>query len=359
MKHLICCLLLSLSLSNAAWGGADLTVSEEQIELLGIQFAPVRVVDHTTGHHVPATVINSPLAATSVTALFDGILDEWRAAPGEALEKGQVVARLSSQSLLDLQNRFIAARAEVQRAQFEYQKDQRLFESGVIAETRLQKSRQRFETARSNLSAHQQHLTAAGFSPEQTAQFIEQTIPLGVYSLRAPVSGHLAQRHFRTGDYVEAKALVASLQSAQAAWVHARIPVSLAKPLNIGQALVLSSGEQLILRQKNIEVNQSNQLLDIYAEFDTQAPFYAGQLVTLILPGAQEGVLVPASAITRSGSDTRVYVKHAGRIETRSLALEALGDSYLAKSGLQPGELIAIKGTAALKGIELGLGGGE
>ena len=70
-------------------------------------------------------------------------------------------------------------------------------------------------------------------------------------------------------------------------------------------------------------------------------------------------MLVPAAAVTHSGSDTTVYVRHADGVEARPISLLPLGNHYLATEGIAPGEELVIEGAALLKGIQIGLGSGE
>ena len=60
-----------------------------------------------------------------------------------------------------------------------------------------------------------------------------------------------------------------------------------------------------------------------------------------------------------SGNVATVYVRTNSGVEARELSLLSVGADYLAESGLRAGELIAIQGSAVLKGIQLGLGSGE
>ena len=95
------------------------------------------------------------------------------------------------------------------------------------------------------------------------------------------------------------------------------------------------------------------------AEFDAAASFMTGQILTVNLPSSRQGILIPDRAVVHTGQDTTVYVRTAAGVEARNLNLRSLGADYLAESGIREGEQIAIQGTAVLKGIQLGLGGGE
>jgi len=70
-------------------------------------------------------------------------------------------------------------------------------------------------------------------------------------------------------------------------------------------------------------------------------------------------VLVPASAVVHTGDETSVFVRTATGVEIRQLELRPVGSHYRAQHGISVGEELVVSGAALLKGMQLGLGGGE
>ncbi len=114
-----------------------------------------------------------------------------------------------------------------------------------------------------------------------------------------------------------------------------------------------------ILKYKNAAVNPTTQMVDIMAALEQPQTSLPGQTLMLTLPPLARGVLVPAAAVTHSGNATTVYVRSENGVEARVVALLPMGNHYLATGGIFPGEELVVEGTALLKGIQLGLGGGE
>jgi hypothetical protein len=115
----------------------------------------------------------------------------------------------------------------------------------------------------------------------------------------------------------------------------------------------------LTLRQKDLVIDSSNQTIKLLAEFNTNTSFTTGQVLSIVLPPVDNGVLIPDRAVVHTGGETIIYVRTAAGIEARALELQSIGADYLASEGIAVGEEIAIQGTAVLKGIQLGLGGAE
>lgn len=338
----------------------SVAISPEDIVHMGIVFAPLQSVDISAGARFPATVVNSPDHAGAVTALWSGTVHDWSGIAGDPVSAGTVLANVRSQQVLALQEAWMAAVAALESADFALRRDDTLFAQGVIAQQRLTQTRLAQQQAAFAERSARAPLNQGGFDAASLQALREQGRGLGEYSLLAQEDGILTQRLYPAGAWVEAGAVVATLNAGTRRWASAHVPARAAAAVEIGQRLsIAGSGETLTLRQKDFVVDTSNQTIELLAEFDNDAAVTTGQIVALVLPPSAPGILVPERAVVHSGSSTTVYVRTAAGVEARTLALQSIGADYLALDGLAPGEEIAIQGTAVLKGIQLGLGGGE
>jgi RND family efflux transporter MFP subunit len=337
-----------------------LDLSQADIERHGIVFAPVKGVDARTGTRVPARVINSPQRQSTIIAPYAGILEKWRVALGEKVTAGTVLASLRSQQIVDIQQQWLAANTLLDQARFERQKDQQLFEAGIIAAQRLKQTKADYSRARFQQLALTEKLQQAGFNQADLKQLSSGGMNPGIYFIVATVDGRLSQRRVDTGDYLHANSPVAALQQSTLPWIRAQIPTSLAGGLQVGQALSIhATNDPLTLKQKDLQVNPGTQTLEILAEFNQPTALMTGQIVSLILPPSESGVLVPAGAVVHTGDETRVFVRTPTGVEVRQLELRPVGSHYRAQHGIAIGEELVVSGAALLKGMQLGLGGGE
>lgn len=341
-----------------------IAISDADISRMGIVFAPVRAMDASAGARFPATVINSPDAVTTLSARFAGVIEQWLQSAGSPLEAGTVLAVIRSPELLDVQNAWIAAAAERERAEFELAKDESLLERGVISRQRLVQTRNRtLQSAFAEKSMRAQ-LALAGFENAALQALRETGEGLGSYFLVAPAKAVLSQRIGNVGSYVEANMPLAYLNSGERRWVSIHVPGRFASEVALGQSLqVADSGESLTLRQKDYVIDSSNQTIELFAEFDAvedgSRRFTTGQIISVVLPPSREGVLISDRAVVHSGNVATVYVRGPSGVEARELTLRSVGAQYLAESGITAGEMVAIQGAAVLKGIQLGLGSVE
>lgn len=324
---------------------------------LGLVFATLAAPDAADGAQFPARVSGSPLEASELHAVHGGTLEAWHVQPGEAVEAGTVVASLRSASALALQQEYVAAEAAQRQAAFELGRDRTLFEQGIIAEQRLRDTERRAREAAFNLQAAELALAQTGFTPAELGTLREQGTALGLYRIRAPFAGMLAHLDHVAGDRVDEGDALASF-SGERLWVRAELPAALAARVTAGQRLrLVDGGAELVVRVKDGAVDTVTQTVGIQAEFNGSVDLLPGQLVTLALPPVDAGVVVPADAVVRSGSDMLVYVRRPGGVEARAVTLQPLGANYLATTGLATGDAVVVRGASLLKGIALGLGG--
>lgn len=358
--------LMAIALySTMAGAEADsstrISLNDTAIQRLDIRFATLRANDSSHGFHAPAVVIHSPNARSGITTVFSGRLSEWHHNGGDTVTAGEAIATLVSSELAAIQQRWIAARHHLSAARIELEKDRKLFDDGIISRQQLLQSERQYQQAIFDHSAYQRQLTQAGFSATELEALLANQLPPGEYTLKAPQSGELSRSYYASGDPVEANQAVATITSAaEALWVRASVSAALVEGLQPGDSLsILGEPTPLVLVSRNKELSATTQTLEILARFTAQNSQLPGRQVTLVLPSAINGVHVPGAAVTHTGTSTYVYVRHADGIEARQLTLLPLGNDYLATSDLQAGEQLVVQGSALLKGIQLGLGGGE
>ncbi len=351
---------LALALCAQLQAQEPVAISPEDIVRMGVVFTPVQATDTSTGARFAATVVNSPDTAAMVSSLWSGTLSRWHAVAGDSVAAGALLATVRSQYILPLQEAWISAVTALESADLALQRDETLFAQGVIAEQRLNQTRLAQQQASFSERSARAQLGQGGFDAARLQALRERSEGLGEFYLLAPEAGVLSQRLHTAGDFVSAGEAVATLNAGSQRWLSAHVPARAAQDLSLGQHLsVAGTGDTLTLRQMDYVIDSSNQTIELLAEFDGPTTLATGQVVALVLPPSAPGVLVPERAVVHSGSVTTIYVRTAAGVEARTLTLRPVGADYLAMDGLRAGEEVAIQGTAVLKGIQLGLGGGE
>jgi len=356
-----CSIITLLALSTPAlFAQEPIDISDADISHMGIVFAPAQATDSTAGARFAATITNSPDSVATLSARYSGVIEQWHLNAGAQVSAGELLATLRSPEILATQNQWIAALSMQENAQFELRKDQALFEQGIISQQRLLQTQTHTEQASFSANSIRAQLALAGFNDTRLNALRENGTGLGSYYLIAPSNSVLSQRLGSVGDYVAQNEPLASLNADGPRWASVHVPGRLATDVSIGQTLsIAGTGETLTLRQKEYVIDSSNQTTELLAQFDANNSFIPGQVVSVVLPPSRQGVLVPDRAVVHNGNSTVVYVRTSAGVQARELDLLSVGADYLAQSGLNAGDMIAIQGSAVLKGIQLGLGSGE
>lgn len=339
-----------------------IVLSTEDQARLGIVSQALDAAGSQSGMRVPAVVIPSPDTPSILQSRYVGVLQRWHQTGGAQLEAGDIVATLNSAELAQIQQQWLDASVELANQQAKLKRDRELFGEGIISRQRLEQTQRAYQQARFKREATYHQLQLAGFDTKALEALRDGQGKPGDYPLIAQQPGQLNRHFIRIGDQVAAGQTVATITSTQALWLRANVSAPLADGLALGQTLQATTGSQhasLILVSKNHQLNDDTQRVEILARFTEATDLRPGQSLSLVLSSVHSGVRVPASAVTHSGSITSIYLRNNEGFEKRDVQLTPLGADYLATDTLAPGDIVAVEGTAQLKGITLGLGGGE
>ncbi len=332
-------------------------LDDASINRLGIVFQAVAAPEVGEGARFAATVIASPQAASELHAVHAGVLEGWQVQPGQRVNAGELLAVLRSDDVAALQQQWMSADASAALAARALERDQSLFADGIIARQRLQAAEQEAAAAKFSASALAAQLERSGYAGSDRAALQSGKAMPGRYYVKAPITGVVTHLRHVTGDLVEAGEIVVSL-AGDGLWVTAEIPARLAARIQTGQTLQLADHSvALTVRQIDQAVDTTTQTIGVLAELASTATVLPGQVVTVVLPALEQGVVVPAEAVVRNGADRAVFVRNDAGVESRVLVLQPFGADYLATNGLAAGEEVVVRGASVLKGITLGLGG--
>jgi len=357
MSRVSLSLLLFALMPVSGVGQQHLSLSEADINLLGLKFAPVAYAENQVGIELPAQVVTSPDVLTEVRSRYGGVLEHWNHAAGVAVERGEVLAVIRSPEILSLQQEYLVQHNNLMLETQRLEREQRLLSQGIISEQRYLQSAGQQRAVELATNALVMQLQQAGLDETSLHELREGRFDSGVLLIRAPQNGLLTHRSFRVGQYVEANEIVANLDEPGNPWVAVQVPARLAAFLEIGSSLGLQNSDTaLTLRQRDFAIDPDSQSMEVLAQFDTPADFLPGQLLTVSLRPGQGALFVPAVAVVHDGAETLVYVRNPEGVEARRINLMPVGNGYLASSALSAGDEILIQGAALVKGIQLGLG---
>jgi RND family efflux transporter MFP subunit len=305
---------------------------------------------------VPARVEARPGGAADVVAPIDGRLTRVLDLPlGASVTRGQELARLLPPpavpgDLPQLQR----ARAEAQTALALVTRDrgraERLTKAGAAPEKRLDEARSAEEQAKARLAA-----ADASLAQYNTARTGGTSEAEGLFFIRAPVSGVIAQRDAATGANVAAGTILFRVVDAAQVHVVGQVPED-----DAARARAVSAAEiEVQGRQDRVAAGRLASLGKVLDPQSRTLPItFALDNRTLGLPVGQSVFLhllmdttaprpvVPAAAVVDDAGRPIVFVQREGEtFERRAVRLGGrTGDLVQITEGVKPGDRVVTKG---------------
>lgn len=358
-------LALGLALPLGCPGADEMKIGAEQIRALGIQTAPVSRERAAQIAGLPALVVVPNEQLQVVSAPLAGLVEQLLVAAHQPVSKGQVLARLQSPELADLQHTYLQAATQADLARANLERDAALFKEGIIAESRYLAARSRSVEAAADLAERTQALRLAGMSPEALARLRAGQRVGTLVELVAPFDGVVLEQHAVAGQRLEPRAPVATVARLSPLWLEIQVPVArLGAPsgdVREGAAVVVpaaQAGGEVIAVGRS--VTSGNQTVLVRARIDRGTErLRPGQYVEASLEVADAGTTfgVPAEALVHIAGKPALFVRTAQGFSARPVQVlgEAAGKAIVA--GLKGDEQVAVKGVAALKAAAAGIGG--
>ncbi|MEN8446939.1 MAG: efflux RND transporter periplasmic adaptor subunit [Cyanobacteria bacterium J06555_13] len=242
----------------------------------------------------------------------------------------------------------------------------KLFEEGAIAQLRLDEGLLEVEAARNELAAAQEQVVAAEAAVNQAGSSIRQAeaqadesfVSLQSKEVVTPIAGVVGNLSVKRGEYIGTGDEIVKVTQTENLFLNLQVPSNRSSQLKEGLTVQLfdpTTDKQLTTGTVDFvspTVDTEGQTILAKALFnDVGRKLRDGQYVEArIIWDTDEGVLIPTTAITRSGSKNFVYVvneepNEAGQ-ETVGLKPVELGpiqgDRYEVTSGLEAGDRLVV-----------------
>jgi membrane fusion protein (multidrug efflux system) len=244
------------------------------------------------------------------------------------------------------------AKASLDLAEAEYNRMRSLVDQKVISQSEFDQRRTQLEAARQNFQTEQNTADQSYRSLEGArARVALARKSVADTSVRAPLTGLVAERAVSVGDYVTRGQRVATVVRIDPLRVELTIPEQHVSHIKIGQQVRLTvdayPGEEFAATVRFVSPSlRSDQRALTVEAMATNADgrlkpgFFATALVRQ--PDAAPALLVPASAVETVAGTSRVYTVKDNRIEERIVTLgEKLDTKIEITSGVATGDIVA------------------
>lgn len=359
------------AVSHAQADQGILHVSPAQQQQLGIQVQSLSVPAADTrsapGLRLSGQVISPRNAQTIVSPLLSGHVQEVRVSAMQAVRQGQVLATMISPEAMSLQREYLQLAIQAKLAREKKERDESLFQDGIIARSRVEESRALLIQAEAGARERQQTLKAAGFPDAALKQLVQQQQIQPALAIIANSSGTLTELQLKPGQKIDAGMPVATISKNGAFWVEFQVAAGLAAQIKNGDQIRVAACQDA-LRVTAVAAHVQTETQNRIVRAEQSKPesclqlnqFVEGRLESAQIPAAS--FALPRSAIIQLQGKSWIFIRQPqGYLPVAVNIVQQQGEQSwiraVQEKQLAAGVQVVVKGISGLKGLMLGMGG--
>jgi len=278
-------------------------------------------------------------------------------------------------TLSSLEAQRLSKLSDVKYNQKQYERYDRLYAAGAVAQQQRDQYSNSIDSARSSLSSIEQQIQAQRSAVAKAQSSIQQAqantqqqrVQLGYYKILAPFTGIVGDIPVKLGDFVNTSTNLTSVTQNQPLEVNISIPIEDAPKLRQGMLVELMDGQGQDIGPSRVffiapRTDSNTQSVLVKSLFDnSKNQLRANQYVRAkVIWDQRPGLLIPATSIARIAGQNFVYVAQTQQAQTKGqdqqgktqlvarekpVKLGSIeGNNYQVLQGLQPGDKIVISG---------------
>ena len=355
-------LLLVLLISATPVLAQKLAVTEQEQTLLGIGVQTINARDEGGVGEITMRVAFAPDGEWAIKTPLSGVLQRVFVQEGEQVKTGDPLVVVRSSEMVALQRDYLKARAELNLQVSVYQRDKQLSDAGSISDRRWQETRFNHDTAQAEFAGLRGQLMLAGMSEVDLERLVKNMEIGPDVVLRSPSDAIVIARPAMLGDQLGGSELLVKLGETEKLVLEGNLSKSAAAQLAVGDQIALKNNgaarAELVFVASVID--PQSQTVHVRAEPMDSSLLRPGQLTRWEVLSSGLLLTVPSSAVVKLDEKDSVYLSVPGGFEVRAVEVKSTGGGgWIVLSGLSTGDRVAVTGTAVLKGMSMGIGGGD
>jgi membrane fusion protein, heavy metal efflux system len=274
------------------------------------------------------------------------------------------LVELNSPDLLSMQRNYLKALDEFKLGGFVYQRDQKLFEDGVIAQRRWQETQAQYHAFMSEADEHKQLLQSAGMVDGDIAQLGKTHHLSSRLRLTSPITGVVMERMAVAGERVDSLAPIYHIANLDELWLEINIPQERLASLKIGDKVQLENSDitaKITLLGQSVDPENQTVLARAVIQGKATAIRAEQRLNIQIIQTSNQALFkVPNTAIAQNKGEAFIFVRNTDGFAVMPVTvIGKQGEESIISGDLAVDSTIAINGAVALKANWLGLGSAE
>jgi cobalt-zinc-cadmium efflux system membrane fusion protein len=295
-----------------------------------------------------------------ITSLVGGVVKSVEVDLGSQVDRGDLLARITSATIGEAQGDYLRALAERELRSKTFQRERDLLAQRVSSQREYQEAEAAHQASAAAVRQARQRLLVLGFDESQIEAMAGQGGMTGVLELRAPFGGEIVERTAVQGAVVDEADVLFTLADTSVLWAMVNIPES--------QLLRVRTGQDVELTVESLPGQSfAGTLTWVSATVDKRTRMARGRVEVANTGGrlkaqmfaharistthSDRAVVVPLSAVQNVTGTPIVFVRSSDDLfEARPVTLGAKHNGRIEIArGLRPDESVVVAGGFALK----------
>ena len=292
----------------------ELKLSKEQSQQLAIQLGNTQEKLISSTIIVQGMIDLPPQNIISVNFPLAGFLKQTKLIPGMQVRKGEVIATINDQAIVQMQQEFLMSKAKLELLKLEMSRQQELKQANAGVLRNFQQTESEFKIQSITYNALKEKLKMIGIDTER----LDEHNLSGEVVIKSPINGYVSKVNVNTGKYIQPTETLFELIDPDD--IHVALTIFQKDLVSVVKgAKVMVYQPQDISRKFQAEVILINKGIDddrtatAHCHFDNIPPtLLPGMLVEaeVAIENKKANVL-PEEAVVRFGKDQFVFVMTA------------------------------------------------
>ncbi len=359
-------LLVAITINaQAATPDRNLPLDIKQQSALGVTLTNVQLAQ-SEPLQASATVTVPTGREVAVTAPYPGQMVRISAGIGDTVKAGAPLGQFVSPSAGDARRLQQEATIESRLSQSVLDREQALFEDGLIPAARVQAARAKVEAAQAVVRAREAEVNASGMQFESSGSRKKGETPSGVAtgyatgyatgSLRAPMAGVITEVFTPIGQRVDAGAVLFRLVDVSQLQLDIQLAPEKAALLKVGDAVTAPQRQASAIVTGVSQAVDSSQLARVRARIQSHGNLQLGELLSVqVHPGVRKGGAgwtVPSRCLTQWQGKPVLFVATSSGFSVKSVEILSSNDDISVVAGpLSADSKVALSGIASLRAL--------
>ena len=220
-------------------------MSDVQLKQSGVELATVGPARIQSGLTLAGEVRLNQDRMVQIVPRLTGLVESVAVNAGDKVQKGQLLAVLSSQVLVDLRSELLAAQKRFALARSSFEREKKLWEEKISAEQDYLQARNTMQEAEITLQSAQQKLASFGISTSEGGRLTGNLVGnlvgnLARYEVRSPIAGTVTEKHIAIGQSLKDDTPIFIVADLSGVWVEMTVPAKDVNIVKVGQKAIVS-----------------------------------------------------------------------------------------------------------------------